>query len=75
MEPEKYYKNINHVVHISTDVVTGCDHCSFAINGDNFAESVNHYIKEHSYKLLHVGTETRNNDGKLWHSSVAILGK
>lgn len=75
MEIENYYKGINHIVYVSTDVVTGCDICSCAIGGDNFAESVNHYIKKHSYKLLHIGTETHNDDGKLWYSSVAILGK
>ena len=76
MESKNYYKGIDHVVHISTDVFTGCIHCSFAIPGDDFASSVNHYIEKHGYKLLHIGTETRGDDsGKPWHSSVAILGK
>lgn len=76
METENYYKGINHIIHVSTNVITGCDYCSFAIGGDNFSESVNHYIEKHGYKLLHIGTETSTDvDGKPWHSSVAILGK
>ena len=76
MTAENYYRGISHVVYISTNVSTGCEHCSMQIGFENFAESINHYIKKHGYKLLHVGTETStSSNGEPWHSSVAILGK
>lgn len=65
------YEGITHIVHISTHISTGCEHCTHTIGGDNFTESVNHYIKQHGYKLLHVGSESGNN----LTMTVAILGK
>jgi hypothetical protein len=66
----------SHVVHISTNVTQGCEHCQLKIGGDDFAESVNHYVSEHSYNILHIGTETRaDQNGKPWHSTIAVLGK
>jgi hypothetical protein len=36
---------------------------------------INHYL-EHGYTLIHVGQETtKNNNGELWQTSVAVLGK
>lgn len=65
-----------HVVYISTDVGARCEHCTQRIGLENFAESINHYIEKHGYKLLHVGTETGvNQDGKMFESTVAVLGK
>lgn len=65
-----------HVIHIDTNISKGCEHCHFSIGGDRFAESVNHYIEEHGYKLLHVGTETVSApNGAPWHTTVAIVGK
>ena len=36
---------------------------------------VNHYVAEHDYKILHVGTETvvSPSDGSLFHTTVAVL--
>jgi hypothetical protein len=67
--------NTRKVVHISTNIHTGCEHCSFRIHSENFAESVNHYIGSHGYELLHVGQETSEGSSGLWHSTVAVLGK
>jgi hypothetical protein len=76
MATENHYKNVKHVVYISTNIGTGCDHCRTSIGLDKFAESTNHYIEQHGYKLLHVGTETGyDSDAKPWHSTVAVLGK
>lgn len=77
MATKNYYEGIQHVVQISTNIGEGCKHCSEPIGTDRFAESVNHYIKKHGYKLLHVGTETipDNNTGGPWHTTVAVLGK
>jgi len=68
------FAEVNHVVHISTNIGTGCEHCSESIGTDRFAESINHYINEHGYKLLHVGQETSEGSAGLWHHSVAVLG-
>jgi hypothetical protein len=67
------------VVHISTDVLTSWEHCAERIgdlHSPRLAESINHYIQQHGYKVLHVGTETVHDDeGKPWHTTVAVLGK
>lgn len=71
-----FYQEVQRIVHISTSVGTGCQHCQFSIGLDNFAESINHYIEQHGYKLLHVGAETSHDiDGKPWHGTIAVLGK
>jgi hypothetical protein len=69
--PVQNYKGVKHVVHISTHVQTGCEHCSFGVGGEHFTDSINHYIEQHGYKLLHVGTET----GQGLQMTVAVLGK
>lgn len=69
------YEGIKEVVHVSTDVFMGCRYCDERVGGD-IAPSINHYINAHGFKLLHVGTETSHSDeGKPWHSTVAVLGK
>lgn len=76
MARQDYYENINHVVHISTDENKGCEHCTFRIGSENFAESINHYITDHGYRLLHVGQETSlDSRGNPFQLTVAILGK
>jgi hypothetical protein len=76
MPQENYFKGINHVVYISTNIGTTCEHCDTSIGIDNYANSINHYIKAHGYKLLHVGTETGEDyQGNPHHSTIAIVGK
>jgi len=76
MASDNIYEGIGHIVHISTDTGTSCEHCRTSIGLDRFAESVNHYIREHDYTLLHIGQETsHDSEGKPWHSTVAVLGK
>jgi len=76
MTTENHYKGITHVVQLSTNIGKCCEHCSTQVGTDNFAESINHYISEHGYKLLHAGSETTEDlNGKLWHHSVALVGK
>jgi hypothetical protein len=79
---KQLYEGVQHVVHISTNISASCEHCSKSVGGypgdgeHSLAESINHYIEKHGYKLLHVGTETsRDLDGNSWHSTVAVLGK
>ena len=69
-------KATKHLVHISTNTGTGCEHCGTPVGLEHFAKSVNHYIEQHGYTLLHVGTETSHDmRGELCHSTVAVLGK
>lgn len=65
------------VVKVSSNEYGTCTFCSEVINGENnFVGGVNHYIKVHGCKLLHVGTETLADDkGGPWHTTVAVLGK
>ncbi len=77
MAAQNYYQGVKHVVHISTDVVSPCEHCGKWDRIDiGLDERVNHYVKQHGYKLLHVGTETSHDDkGNPWHSTVVVVGK
>lgn len=64
------------VVTVSTNIGQKCDECDYWVDGaEKFDEGVNHYIQEHGYKLLHVGSQTSHADDGLWHSTVAVLGK
>jgi hypothetical protein len=74
MATQNYYKDVQHVVYISTNIGDHCEHCNTPIGLEDFAKSVNHYMEKHGYKLLHVGTETSHDmDGKPWHSTVALV--
>jgi len=75
MNTDNYYKDVTHVVSISTDIKINCEHCNTMVGGENFADSINHYIENHGYKILHIGTETSHKDENLWHDTVALLGK
>ena len=76
MTTQNFFEGITHVAHISTDEGKKCEHCDFFVGLENFAESINHYIKEHNYKLLHVGQQTsRTSDGDIFHLTVATVGK
>ena len=77
---DSIYDGVNSIVKISTNLGETCKHCTFSIgawsNGDNFAASIEHYINEHGYKLLHVGSETdRDDEGPPWQSTIAVVGK
>jgi hypothetical protein len=65
-----------HIVHISTNITNSCEHCATSVGGEKFAEAVNHYVEQHGYKVLHVGTETiPDMNGGPWHTTVAVVGK
>ncbi len=65
-----------HIVQISTGNSNGCEICHFHKPVDGFSKMVNHYIEEHGYKLLHVGTETDLGPNDVpWHNTVAVVGK
>lgn len=75
------FEGADHVVHISTNIGKTCEHCTEWIGANpgsdhRLADSINHYIEAHGYRLLHVGSETSHGmDGKPWHSTVAVVGK
>jgi hypothetical protein len=77
MSTESIYEGISHVVHLSTNTGKNCEHCnkgSFSI--DDLGELINHYIDEHDYKLLHIGSEFgRDLNGATVHYTAAIVGK
>jgi len=75
MSPGNHYEGIKHVVYIHTSYRTDCEHCNANFEHDWFAQAINHYIEQHGYKLLHVGSETEKIEGKPWYFSVATLGK
>lgn len=63
------------VVKLSTDNSQPCKLCQLALSGKKIDESINHYVKAHNYRVLHVGTETSLDlEGKPWHDTVAVLG-
>ena len=67
---------ISHVVRINTNEPSRCEHCDFKIDSHNFAESINHYLEQHGYSVLHIGTESVMTDrDEPYHTSVAMLGK
>jgi hypothetical protein len=70
------FVDFKHIVHISTNITTSCEHCSTPIASENLADNVNHYMDKHGYKLLHVGGENdQDNEGKSIQHTVAVLGK
>lgn len=67
-------QDVKRTVALSSHARRGCDHCEEVLD-DNVSASINHFIEFHGYRLLNVGTETsRDADGNVRHSTVAILG-
>ena len=68
-------ETIQKVVWVSSDSGEGCHYCDSQLGLDvRIDEKINHYIG-HGYKLLHIGTETKQEDkGQLWYRTVAVLG-
>jgi hypothetical protein len=77
-------KDVTETIQISSNITGGCEICRGTgkispqeMSSTDVAPRINHYIKAHGYRLLHVGTETHPNanDGSAWHSTVAVLGR
>ena len=75
-EEEMSLEAITRVVKINANSEGSCQCCSKRIGGSHlFAESINHYLKDHGYKLLHIGSEaTEDRHGEPCHMTVAMLG-
>jgi hypothetical protein len=69
-------KAIRYVVRVTSDVSTACKECGALVTGTaDFTDTVNHYLEEHKYRLLHVGSEAATDyNGERCHITVAIAG-
>ncbi len=69
-------KSIRFVVRVTSDVGIACKECGAPVNGtSDFAGAVNHYLEDHKYKLLHVGSEPGTDyNGEACQVTVAIVG-
>jgi len=69
-------QDVKEVVEVSSSFWKTCKYCSaLKLSEDSVEAQVNHYLG-HGLKLLHIGTESsRTDEGKIWHSTVAVLGK
>ncbi len=75
MASEFEISGVKRVVEVSSNIGAMCDHCPEKVGLEDFARSVNHYIEQHGYRLLHVGQQTSHDrDAKPWHCTVAVLG-
>lgn len=73
---DNLYKNIDRIIHVSTAMLFGCEHCDVNLGPSGFDFSVNHYIQEHGYNLLYLGRESSlGPDEKIIESTVAVLGR
>lgn len=64
------------VIRLTTNEMGGCPNCPDrqAHDHDHFINSVNHQLKAHGRQLIHIGTETSEDDqGRLWSHTVAYL--
>ena len=70
-------KYVKHVVQINSNFKIRCEHCPESVGGrPALGDSINHYLKTHAYKLLHVGQETTIDfEGNPWQRTVAVLGR
>lgn len=67
--------DVESVVRLSSSESVPCQCCDAFLDGD-LDEGINHYLQDHSYTLLHVGTETSHGpEGGLWHDTIAILSE
>ena len=75
MATETYYKGITETVSFTANTGHTCKICrkeSLGGDIDTFADSINHCINEHGFRLLHVGQETIEDNKQ---TTVAVLGK
>jgi hypothetical protein len=72
---ESKHQSITYVTHLSTNTTRRCDHCDYHISSDDSSGAINHYISQHGYLILNIGTETIDGeDNKPWHTTAAVLG-
>jgi hypothetical protein len=78
MTTQNYYESVSETIYLSTnEKFTYCDLCKSQLSAiANIGDAINHYLKYHRTKLLHVGQESSiDGSGKQFSSTVAILGR
>ena len=70
---ENIYEGVKEVMQITPDDVERCESCDYLPT--DFADTINHYLSGHGYKLLHVGSHTTNDGTKVLSELFALLGK
>ncbi|HEY2881750.1 MAG TPA: hypothetical protein VGJ15_04940 [Pirellulales bacterium] len=71
------FEGVERVIAVRSNIGDRCKVCDAPIGFSNngFTDSINHYITEHDFRLLHIGTETEGGENNsLWQVTVAILG-
>jgi hypothetical protein len=69
------YAGIEHVTEISSDTTHHrCPECNDLVIEQRFDAAINHFLVQHGYRLLHFGTETWTDGGKLHQKTVALVG-
>lgn len=75
MSESNLYDGITNTVQVLSDEVKMCEHCSESVGGEDVAKSINHYINDHGYKLIHVGQQTGVGQDGSFQMTTALLGK
>ena len=71
---ENIYNGIKEVMQITTESITQCQPCLYLPK--NLADAINHYISNHGYRLLHIGSDSgTDSEGNIVSNIIALLGK
>jgi hypothetical protein len=66
------------IVRLSSNVLQFCDYCDYVQadvrEWDWLASMATHYTQEHGFEILHIGTESSQDDKGTFHYTVAYLG-
>lgn len=74
MSDSSQYEGIKKIIRVVSNNQETCVECHQPPR--DFETTVNHFIADHGYKVLHIGTETEFvNENTPCHSTVAVLGK
>ncbi len=63
-------------IRISSDTHHNCSVCGDFRFEEDVSAGINHMIQQHDFTLFHVGTQTtHDNNGNIYHTTIAILGE
>lgn len=70
--------DVKEVVEVNSGVWKRCPHCDgLTMSGQDSMDldlRINHFL-QHGYRLLYLGQQTTNADGKPWQTTVVLLGR
>lgn len=69
---------IYHTIQLSNhNLSNSCSECKKILrNHEKFDENINHYLQEHNFKLLYIGSQSdRDYEYNLVTNTIAILGR